>query len=474
MDRLNDPCQCRSLPSVTRGLVENVGTSIMWFRRDLRLGDNPALCEAAKADDVLPVFVFDKKLLAASEPRTARLKASLAALQADLDGALVVRTGDPATTIAALAKEVDAEEVHISTEITPYGRARDRRAAESLAGVGAELVETGSPYAVTPGRIVNGQGDHFKVFTPYSKAWRSHGWRDPAELPDVTWRTNIRGETLRRKSDSDVGERAALKAWKKYLKDDVTGYSKLRDRPDLDKTSRMSVPLKWGEIHPRTMLADLRDLRASGTRAGLDRYETEIAWREFYADVLWHRPDSAWADLRPEMSAMRYDDDADLIEAWREGRTGYPYIDAGLRQLLSEGWMHNRLRMATASFLVKDLHIWWPVGARHFLDHLLDGDIASNNHGWQWSAGTGTDAAPYFRIFNPVTQGLRFDPDGEYVRRWVKELRHLPGAAAHEPWNHDDGYEHGYPERVVDHAEERRESLDRLAAANSAQTKEQG
>jgi deoxyribodipyrimidine photo-lyase len=159
---------------------------------------------------------------------------------------------------------------------------------------------------------------------------------------------------------------------------------------------------------------------------------------------------------------MRYDDRPDLVEAWRAGRTGYPFVDAGMRQLLAEGWMHNRLRMVTASFLVKDLHTWWPVGARHFLEHLVDGDLASNNHGWQWVAGTGTDAAPYFRVFNPVTQGRRFDPEGDYVRRWVPELRHLSGAAAHEPWRHADGSAHGYPEPVVDHAVERREALVRL------------
>jgi len=158
----------------------------------------------------------------------------------------------------------------------------------------------------------------------------------------------------------------------------------------------------------------------------------------------------------------------DLVEAWRQGRTGYPFVDAGMRQLLAEGWMHNRVRMVTASFLVKDLHVWWPVGARHFLDHLVDGDLASNNHGWQWVAGTGTDASPYFRVFNPVTQGRRFDPDGEYVRRWVPELAHLSGAAAHEPWRAPGGYDGGYPSPIVDHAEERREALRRYDLARDA------
>ncbi len=216
-------------------------------------------------------------------------------------------------------------------------------------------------------------------------------------------------------------------------------------------------------MHPRTLLADLAGERGKGAHT----YESELAWREFYADVLFHQPRTAWEDLRPEMGRMRYDEPEDAIEAWRSGHTGYPIVDAGMRQLLAEGWMHNRVRMITASFLTKDLHVWWPIGARHFLDRLVDGDIASNNHGWQWVAGTGTDASPYFRVFNPVTQGLRFDPDGAYVRRWVPELAHLPGKAAHEPWEHDDGYAHGYPERIVDHAAERVEALERLAATKS-------
>jgi deoxyribodipyrimidine photo-lyase len=162
---------------------------------------------------------------------------------------------------------------------------------------------------------------------------------------------------------------------------------------------------------------------------------------------------------------MSYDADPDLVRAWKEGRTGFPIVDAGMRQLAETGWMHNRVRMITASFMCKDLHVWWPEGARHFLEHLMDGDVASNNHGWQWVAGTGTDASPYFRVFNPVTQGQKFDPDGAYVRRWVPELAHLRGKQAHEPWKADDGYHHGYPEPVVDHGEERAEALRRYDAA---------
>jgi deoxyribodipyrimidine photo-lyase len=232
------------------------------------------------------------------------------------------------------------------------------------------------------------------------------------------------------------------------------GYDSERDRPDLDHTSRMSPYLKWGSIHPRTLLDDLG--RADSA------YRREIAWREFYAAVLYFWPDSAREYFLPEMAKMPYASGAEAdqaFQAWSEGRTGYPIVDAGLRQLLAEGWMHNRLRMIVASFLVKDLHVEWTRGARHFMRHLVDGDLASNQHGWQWTAGTGTDAAPYFRIFNPVTQGEKFDPAGDYIRRYVPELRGLSGKEIHKPWERQEGLPDGYPERIVDHAQERNRSL---------------
>jgi deoxyribodipyrimidine photo-lyase len=264
----------------------------------------------------------------------------------------------------------------------------------------------------------------------------------------------------------EAGEVAALARWADFRDGALADYDTDRDRADLDGVSRLSPYLKVGAVHPRTLLADLDDRRPDLGK-GADRFATELAWREFYADVLWHHPRSAWHDLRPGLAGMAYDDPGEAVDAWRQGRTGYPVVDAAMRQLLREGWMHNRMRMVTASFLTKDLHVWWPLGARHFLEHLVDGDIASNNHGWQWVAGTGTDASPYFRVFNPVTQGLRFDPHGDYVRRYVPELAHLPGKAVHEPWKHDEGYAHGYPERIVDHAEERREALSRYDAVRS-------
>ncbi len=447
-------------------------TSIWWIRRDLRLEDNPALVAAAGDGRVVPLFVRDPRLSGTGRPRRARLEASLAALDESMGGALVVRTGDPADVVAEVAAEAGAARVHVTGEYTPFGRRRDEAVAARLEQAGVEPVATGTPYAVEPGSIVSGQGTAYKVFTPFSKVWREDAFVPPAPRPDVEWES-VEGDELDAdlvelgRSFGPVGEAGARERWHEFVETDLEDYGEHRDRPDLDSTSRMSVHLKLGEIHPRTMLADLEDPGADD-EDGAQKFVTELAWREFYADVLWHRPDSAWADLRDELRGMPYDsgpDAAELVDAWREGRTGFPFVDAGMRQLREIGWMHNRLRMVTASFLVKDLHVWWPVGARHFLDHLIDGDIASNNHGWQWVAGTGTDAAPYFRVFNPIGQGKRFDPDGAYVRRWIPELAHLDGARAHEPWKYLDGYAHGYREPVVDHAEERRAALDRYDRA---------
>jgi deoxyribodipyrimidine photo-lyase len=367
--------------------------------------------------------------------------------------------------------------VHISAETTPYGRSRDRRVRETLAAADVELVATGSPYAIGPGAVRNGNGDPYRVFTPFFRAWREHGWPDPAPTPKLGWhRSDLKADhrALPDPAEHGAGEVRALARWRRFVEDRIDRYGDERDRPDLDTTSRMSIPLKYGEIHPRTILADVAAEAGpaveSGGAAGREKYVAELCWREFYADVLWHQPKSAWQDLRPELSSMEYADpdrSAELITAWREGRTGFPVVDAAMRQLLGQGWMHNRMRMVTASFLIKDLHVWWPIGARHFLDQLLDGDLASNNHGWQWVAGTGTDAAPYFRVFNPITQGRTFDPDGDYVRRWVPELAHLAGAAVHEPWKADDGYAEGYPEPIIDHAEERRVALARYQQARA-------
>jgi deoxyribodipyrimidine photo-lyase len=441
----------------------------MWFRRDLRLADSPALrCAVdAGADGVVPLFVLDPALWDSSgRPRRAYLRASLERLSESVGG-LLVRRGDPQEEVLAVARAAGAESVHISADFGPYGRERDTRVEQALGAAGISLQRTGSPYAVAPGRIAKADGSAYSVFTPFARAWAEHGWRAPVPPPaNVPWTSPLDAHELPEAPVPDgvtlppAGEDAARRRWRAYVDSSLSDYADVRNRPDLNLTSRMSVHLKWGEIHPRTMLADVS---AAAGDAGPRAYRNELAWREFYADVVWRQPQSTRDYLNPQLAGMAYELPGERFDAWRDGRTGYPIVDAGMRQLRHEGWMHNRVRMIVASFLVKDLHIEWQHGARHFSRLLVDADLASNVHGWQWVAGSGTDAAPYFRVFNPVTQGLRFDPDGEYVRRHVEELRGVPGALAHEPWS-GGLLPVGYPERIVDHATERREALARYEA----------
>jgi deoxyribodipyrimidine photo-lyase len=443
---------------------------VLWFRRDLRLSDHPALSAAAgQGDRVAGLFVLDPALWEPSGPvRQAWLLRSLAALSGSMDGNLVIRCGAPSSVVPRFARDVGADAVHITADAGPYGRRRDQAVAEALDGEGRALVATGTPYAIGPGTLLNGSGTPYKVFTPFSRAWLDHGWPKPAGPVTVHWRRGLDGCDPPSEPDlgdmtlPPAGEAAAAARWHEFLNDDLAAYADQRNDPAANATSRMSVHLKFGEIHPRTMLADLahqRRHRGEGAAA----FRAELCWREFYADVLWHQPDSARQYLRGEYAKMRYAQPGASFQAWCAGQTGFPMVDAGMRQLLSEGWMHNRARMIVASFLVKDLHVEWQHGARFFMRWLRDGDLASNQHGWQWVAGSGTDAAPYFRVFNPVTQGTKFDPSGDYVRRYVPELRHLDGIAAHEPWKHPDGYVHGYPEPIVDHQVERQEALARYA-----------
>jgi deoxyribodipyrimidine photo-lyase len=442
-------------------------STILWFRRDLRLADHLALAHAAGAGPVVPLFVLDPGLLGpAGAARTAFLFRCLRALDESMGGRLVVRTGDPVEVVPAVAAEAGAEAVFVSADFGPYGRRRDHEVGRALKAAGRGLTGVGSPYAVDPGRVLKQDGTPFKVFSPFCRAWRASGWPAPADRPEHPWAAGLRSDGV--PDDPPVaatlppaGEAAALDRLEAFLAGPIDDYAERRDRPADDATTRLSPYLKYGCIHPRTILARL------GRSQPEEKLRSELAWREFYADVVWHTPESARRSLQPAMAGMKPDSGKkadERFEAWAQGRTGFPMVDAGMRQLLGEAWVHNRVRMIVASFLVKDLHIDWTRGARWFLEHLVDGDLASNNHGWQWVAGTGTDPAPYFRIFNPVTQGKEHDPDGDYVRRWVPELAGVGGGAVHEPWKLAGGLPAGYPERIVDHAAERAEALARYSA----------
>jgi deoxyribodipyrimidine photo-lyase len=442
--------------------------TVLWFRRDLRLLDNPAALAAvahahASGDGrVVPLFIVDPRLWStAGAVRQAYLERSLRSLDEALGGNLLLRHGDPVTLVPEVARASRARSVHVAADFAPYGKARD--AAVEVALDRIPLVRTGSPYAVSPGQVRKGDGTAYRVFTPFYRAWRAHGWRAPApDTPrDVPWWMPQECDgfpTAPGLADTNLppaGEPAAWARWEQFRGAGLSSYSDLRNRADLDGTSALSHHLRFGEIHPRSLLAELG--------ADDETFAKELCWREFYADVLHEHPDSARVSLDPRFdAAMRWSTGRAADDAWRawcDGRTGYPLVDAGMRQLRREGWVHNRVRMVVASFLVKDLHLPWQQGAAEFMHWLRDADLASNVHGWQWTAGCGTDAAPFYRVFNPVLQGLKFDPDGDYVRRYLPELTHLPGAAAHEPWKHADGYRHGYPERLVDHAVEREIAL---------------
>ena len=437
--------------------------NIIWFRRDLRIGDHPALVEAIKnSEEIVPLFILDKQQIAeAGEKLLAYMGQSLRALDESLGNKLHIIEGDQVEVLKELIARYDVKEVHISAEYERYGAQRDAR----VEAAGIPLVRTGSPYAVAPGRVVKpSDATPYRVYTPFYRAWRTHGWRAPAVTPK-----NIKAPTppeeYRKfpdfKMPKDVtviaaGEAAALKRFKEFTKNGLDGYDENRNFAAIDGTSKMSTYLKFGEIHPRTLLANL------GESTAHDTFRKEIAWREFYADVLFNNPNTDTEYYAPRFKAMRFDKPGKQFAAWCAGKTGYPFVDAAMRQLVQEGWMHNRTRMVVASFLVKDLHLEWQLGERFFAEHLVDYDVASNAHGWQWTAGTGTDASPYYRVFNPIEQGRRFDENGDYIRKYVPELKHLSAAEIHEPWLFLDGYSKGYSERIVDHAVERIESLERL------------
>jgi deoxyribodipyrimidine photo-lyase len=458
--------------------------AVVWFRRDLRLADHPALLAAlAAADQVVPVFVVDRALLhgrASGPNRRAFLHGALQTLATDLDalgGRLLLREGDPVRVLPALAREAGADAVYCSREYTPYAVRRDAAVERALREDGRQLLALPGLYLSDFDELRTGEGSPFRVFSPFARAARAAGWDDPLPAPT---RVPVPSEPA---SDLSSGWQAfgldgavevtppdpaaALERLRWFVATRVDGYGRARNMLDTDGTSRLSPYLRFGLVSPGQVAAAAgRDGRSSGR----ETFVSELLWRDFYAYVLYHRPQSAWAHMRPEFADFQFQDDPDAVADWRQGRTGYPLVDAGMRQLTGQGWVHNRARMVVASFLTKHLLADWRDGARFFLRHLMDGDLASNNGGWQWVAGTGTDAAPFHRIFNPVTQAEKFDPAGDYIRRWVPELAKLPAPTVFAPWRVSPadltaaGVRLGadYPHPMVDHLTARNRALARF------------
>jgi deoxyribodipyrimidine photo-lyase len=462
--------------------------AIVWFRRDLRISDHPALLAALDAaDEVVPVFVLDDRLLmgkGSGPNKRAFLHGALQALEAGLEdkgGRLAVREGDPVKEIPKLAAELGATSVHCSREFTPWAVARDDKVAEAL-GEEVELVRHPGAYLSDFDRIRTGSGGPFKVYTPFSKAVREAGWDDPLHAPgEVHVPGRIAGGTgvppasrFSTEGSVDIFPPDPDKARQRlrwFASGPAAAYADDRGTLAADATSKLSAHLRLGLISPRQAAAAV-----GGRGRGPRTWVGELIWRDFYAYVLYHWPYSSWQDLRKEFEELEWESDAEGLKAWEQGRTGFPLVDAGMRQLVRTGWMHNRCRMITASFLCKDLLIDWREGAAFFLEHLVDGDLASNNGGWQWAASTGTDAQPWYRIFNPTRQAERFDPDGEYIRRWVPELAQVRGDAVYEPWKLSEtdqkaaGVRIGtdYPAPIVAHDEARKRALARFEAVRSA------
>jgi deoxyribodipyrimidine photo-lyase len=445
---------------------------VFWFRRDLRLQDNVALNAAATGAisdgdaNLCALYCIDKPNFDALSPiRQASLVASLESLGKSTDSKLVIRHQRPEMGVLAAAQAAAAKTVYATRAFDPSGVAEQNAVGLALKAAGIQLQLDDSYYAVAPGTVQKPDGTAYKVYTPFFKNWFEHGWHAPVALAEgFNWFEPIDCQGLPKLSALPplaikAGEDFALRTFERFKARALFNYDEMRNRADKSGTSHLSHALSFGEIHPRTILAQLLD------SPGHNVFRKEIAWREFYADVLWQNPDSQHDYYQPRFTQMRYDKGelADQrLAAWQQGKTGYPMVDAGMRQLLTTGWMHNRVRMIVASFLVKDLHLEWQQGAEWFERNLTDFDPASNSHGWQWTAGSGTDASPYYRVFNPILQGYKFDPDGDYVRKYIPELSHIADKSIHEPWLLVDGLAHGYPSPIVDHSVERDESLARL------------
>lgn len=442
-----------------------------WFRRDLRLQDNLALntcIESARLEksEVAPLFLLNKNQFEAlSGIRQHSLLESLKSLDESLSKNLSIVDSTETNKLTKFLIDNGISKIFATKAYDPAGIVEQSNLERALSGSGIEFFPNDSYYAVAPGTVRKPvDNSPYRVYTPFYKAWLLEGWSKPYKLaPGAKWKKLTQSAFPKPTKNAPfsirAGEQFAIETFERFKKKRLYDYADNRNRADLFGTSKLSHALAHGEIHPRTLLHELGDV------PGHVVFQKEIAWREFYADVLFHNPHTVDDYYDPKFKNMRYDSGKkaeEKFEAWKQGKTGYPMVDAGMRQLLVEGWMHNRVRMIVASFLVKDLHLEWQLGAKWFEENLSDFDPASNSHGWQWTAGCGTDASPYYRVFNPILQGYKFDPEGNYVRKYIPELSHIPGSAVHEPWNLIDGLINGYPEPIVDHAKERDESLARL------------
>ncbi len=473
---------------------------IHWFRRDLRLHDNTALTAATRDSGgmVIPVFLLDPRLHAphgrfTSPTRVRFLLDSLRALAHALEQQgcrLVFRRGDPAQLLPELARHADA--VYWNRDYSPYARRRDDELAATLRGQGCRVQQFKDAVVWEADEILTRTGGTYSVYTPYARQWHARLFdaglvvhdvptlRLPAaELPESEPIPTLDALDLHTDQTAVVaGEAAAHEQLRRFVDGrrtyNVTTYAASRDTLAVPGTSRLSPHLRLGTISPRTCVQVA--LQQDGTDDGVKTWVGEIAWRDFYAQILATNPHVLRGAFRREYDALQWENDTVLFAAWCAGRTGYPVVDAAMRQLNREGWMHNRARMIVASFLTKDLLVDWRWGERYFMQQLVDGDPASNNGGWQWAAGTGTDAQPYFRIFNPVSQGKKFDPDGAYVRHYLPELADVPLKVLHEPWKMSDAQQRAcgvqlgreYPYPVVDHGVQRQKALALYKTARQA------
>ncbi|HSK16721.1 MAG TPA: deoxyribodipyrimidine photo-lyase [Gaiellaceae bacterium] len=428
--------------------------AVVLFTRDLRVRDHPALAEAvAAAERVVPLFVLDDAILAdAGANRVRFLLEALADLRTSLralGGQLVVRRGDPVAETAKVAREAGAETVFASADASAYAQARERRLREER----LELRLLPGVAVVPPGELLPAGGDHFRVFTPYWRRWSEAELRPVRRAPrrlsvpagTAAGRLPALTDLIRGEPSPDVvegGETAGRARLARWLRSGLERYGARHDDLAGDATSRLSPYLHFGCLTPREVVERAAD------RPGAGPFLRQLAWRDFFHQLLAARPEASRADYRPRRD--RWNDDPEGLAAWREGRTGVPLVDAGMRQLAREGWMHNRARLVTASFLTKSLYVDWRLGADHFARLLVDGDVASNAGNWQWVAGTGADTRPN-RILNPLLQARRYDPEGDYVRRYVEELGGVEGGAVHEPWKASGVA--GYPPPLVEHTE---------------------